>query len=258
MQAYTSGFAPIYNTKWGGYATMLAPRIRACYEGLSIGAANRTVLDVACGSGQFARHFLENGYRVIAFDSSEAMLREAAANVAPYIPAGQVRLFQGDAANFTIEERVGLAVSTYDALNHLDDMAALRNCFRCVYDATVADGVFIFDLNTRAGLRGWNASAIEDSPELLLISRGCFDEAAGRADIQITGFVRTAAGLYERFDQQAYNTLFDLGEVMAALRDAGWRDAYMASNIDLATPLAQPEQERRVFFVARKPPHQTG
>ncbi|MCL4505702.1 MAG: class I SAM-dependent methyltransferase [Chloroflexi bacterium] len=258
MQAYSSGFAPIYNAKWGGYAIVLAPRIRAYYEGLPIGAANRTVLDVACGSGQFARHFLQNGYRVIAFDSSEAMLREAASNVAAYIPTGQVRLFQGDAADFTIDERVGLAVSTYDALNHLDDLAALRSCFRCVYDVVVDDGVFIFDLNTRAGLLGWNSSAIEDSPELMLISRGRFDEAARRADIHITGFVRTASGLYERFEEKAYNMLFDLGDVKKALEDAGWRDVYLASNIDLAVPLAEPEQERRVFFIAHKPAPQTG
>jgi len=190
---------------------------------------------------------------VIGLDLSEAMLREAAANTSQYLQTGQARFIQGDAAHFTLGETVGMAVSTYNSLNQLADIAALEGCFRSVWNALVAGGVFLFDIHTRTGLQSWNSTAIEDSPELMLVSHGKFDPAAGQAFLHVTGFARTENGLYERIEQIAHNTLFDLEEIRALLLALGWRDVYLASGADLSRPVADPENERRVFFIARKP-----
>ena len=252
MPGYTAGFAPIYNARWGGFAVTVAPRILEYYQAQPIGQRNHALLDVCCGSGQLAQHFLEHGYHVVGLDASEPMLKEAEKNAAGYLESGQARFVQGDAANFSVDEQFGLVVSTYDALNHLDDLAALRSCFRCVLAAMVADGVFIFDLNTRVGLQGWNSIAIEDTQELMLVSRGIYDEAAGRASIHITGFARMVEGAYERFEEITYNTLFVVAEVRAALLESGAREVHFARLKDLTAPLDDPESERRVFFVATK------
>jgi SAM-dependent methyltransferase len=252
MQAYTSSFANVYNKKWAGFATRLAPGILALYQSMPAGAQNRVVLDVCCGTGQLAAYFLAQGYQVIGIDASEGMLRHAVANNIACVQAGQARFIQADAAAFALDARVGLAVSTFDALNHLEDERALRACFACVNAVLIPGGVFVFDLNTRAGLRLWSGISVEDTLDAMIVNRGFYDEAANRAAAHITGFLRSENGSYERFEELAYETAFDLNDVKGALLHAGWKDVYFARGDSLNAPLSEPESEGRVFVVATK------
>ena len=253
MQAYHAGFARIYNLRWGGFAQQVAPMLRRFYEDSPLCLANQTVLDLCCGTGQLAAIFLAAGYTVIGLDSSEAMLMYARENNLPYVVSGQARFIQGDASHFQLEPPVGLVVSTYDALNHLQDAEALKSCFECVFPVLEEGGIFIFDLNTKAGLRRWNGINLDDSSEdLLLLTRGIFEETGGKAWTKITGFVKEENGLYSRFEETAYNTVFELDWVKTALLETGWKEVYFAVSPDLNTPLREPEKEKRVFVVAQK------
>jgi SAM-dependent methyltransferase len=257
MQAYGKEFAQAYNLRWTHFANTLAPRIlefyeRSAGEALLAGPRAKTLLDVCCGTGQLACYFVERGYTVTGVDLSEGMLSYARDNAAAHVQAGRARFIQANATDFTLDEPVGLAVSTFDALNHLPDMAALQSCFARVHAALVEGGLFIFDLNTRAGLRRWNSIGVEDTDEMMIVNRGIYVEAESRAWALITGFVRNAGGLYQRFEETAYNTAFDLAQVRAALLESGWRDCYFARSQDFGSPLAEPEQEGRAFIVARK------
>jgi SAM-dependent methyltransferase len=252
MQAYSAGFARVYNQHWGGFAKRIAPLILAYYQGMPISQRNPAVLDLCCGTGQLATYFLEQGYHVIGIDSSPAMLRYAAENTADYVQSGRAAYMQADAANFALSQRVGLVVSTYDALNHIESDAALGRCFRCVLAALDEGGVFIFDLNTRLGLSNWTNIIVEDTPDLMIVTRGIYDEPARRATTRISGFIRNADGFYDRFEETAYNTVFDLAVVRTMLLEAGWRAMHFATSQDLATPLPEPEDERRVFIIAQR------
>jgi hypothetical protein len=85
--------------------------------------------------------------------------------------------------------------------------------------------VFHFDLNTRSGLRRWNSIQIDDRcEEALIINRGIYDGQSHRAWKKVTGFVRTPDGSYERFDETAFNTVFEMEKVRKALFDVGWKD----------------------------------
>jgi SAM-dependent methyltransferase len=253
MQAYGQAFAQIYNLRWGGFARQVAPRIREFYESTPAGQDNRNVLDLACGAGQLAQHFLEKGYRVTGMDLSESMLEYARQNAAGYLESGYARFIQADARDFMLDQPVGLVVSTFDALNHLENFIALKSCFRSAHAALTEEGIFIFDLNTRLGLkRAWNSISIEDTEELTLINRGIYDGFGDRAYTRITGFIRTPEGSYERFEETVYNTVFDIEAAQSALLEAGFSHAYPARIQDLGTPVEDPESEGRVFFVARK------
>lgn len=252
MQAYRRGFARVYNLRWTGFAQQLAPKLRAYYESTDLGHENHSLIDLCCGTGQLSLYFLDNGYQVTGLDLSDAMLDHARVKAAAYIITGQARFQQADAADFSVEETVGLVLSTFDALNHLPDMNALRGCFHSVYAALVEGGVFIFDLNTRDGLRRWGGIQVEDTPELMVITRGLFDEERGRWYTRISGFYPVENGLYERFEETAYNTAFDLRDVEAALREAGFRQVRFARSSDFSTPVEEPEQESRIFIVAEK------
>ena len=251
MQAYGPGFARVYNSRWSGFVRQVAPQIQDFYERTAIGRANRTLLDVCCGTGQLAVHFLEQGYRVVGIDLSQPMLRYAEDNAREYIDTHRAVFIQADATNFSLGERFGLVVSTFDALNHLADEQALRQCFQCVFN--VCDGIFIFDLNTRRGLERWNGVNIDDSDEdTLLIIRGIYDGESNKAWTRITGFSRTSDGLFERFVQTAFNTAFEMAQVRKMLLEIGWRRVHFACSGELAVPIDDPEAEGRVFVVAEK------
>jgi SAM-dependent methyltransferase len=252
MHGYSAGFARVYNLRWGSFAQHVAPLIRAYYEAQPVSANNRTLLDVCCGTGQLARLFLEAGYRVVGIDLSEPMLAYARENNAPYIQQGQARFLQADATDFHLDERFGLVVATFDALNHLEDESALRRCFQCVFAALEGNGIFIFDLNTRLGLRRWNGINIDDGDELVIINRGIYDGGSNKAWARITGFYREGEEIYRRFEETAFNTLFDFPRVRQMLLETGWKNAHFARVQDLSAPLADPEQEGRVFIVAGK------
>jgi SAM-dependent methyltransferase len=252
MQAYGAAFARAYDWKWAKFAREIAPRIREFYENLAVGWASRSVLDLCCGTGCLAGHFLENGYEVTGVDLSEPMLEIARGNASRFIDDGRARFIQADAAAFESDRRFGLAVSTFDSLNHLPDLEALKQCFRHTASALLDEGVFIFDLNTRLGLARWNGVSVEDDEDGMIVTRGFFDASAPRAHTRISGFVRRDDGRYDRFEETAYNTAFDVAEVRAALEACDLRRAYAASPRDLATPLGDPERYPRVFFVATK------
>lgn len=249
---YNPGFAHIYNLRWGGFANRVAPRIREFYERTPLGQANKSMLDLCCGTGQLAVHFLENGYDVTGLDLSPAMLRYAVENTQVYVDQGRARFVEGDAADFTLDRQFGLVISTFDALNHLPDLDALQGCFRSVFAVLEQEGCFIFDLNTHHGLQRWSDTSVQMTDDVAIFTRGVFVEEQRRFYTQISGFLRTEGGLYERFDQTAFNTIFEIDAVHAALLEAGYRSAYCARFDDLATPLDDPETEPRVFFVVEK------
>jgi SAM-dependent methyltransferase len=198
-----------------------------------------------------AVHFLETGYRVVGLDRSADMLEHARANAAPYIEKRQAQFIQGDAADFRLDEQVGLVVSTYDALNHLPDAAALQSCFASVRQALTDNGVFVFDLNTRRGLARWNNINLLEDEDLMVVNRGIYD-GGERAYTRITGFVRDGeSGQYDRFAETFYNTVFDLADVQSWLGEAGFGEVTIAAGSDLSAPAPDPEALGRAWFVAR-------
>jgi len=251
VQAYSQEFARIYNAKWSGFAEQVAPKILEFYSSTPTGRKNKSVLDLCCGAGHLAQHFLKHDYRVVGLDLSEHMLGFAHENLARYVESGQCELVRADASEFTLEERFGLVVSTYDSLNHLEDESALQNCIRCV--SAICDGYFIFDLNTRSGLKNWNNVQVDEGDENeLVIARGEYDGQGDKAVMRITCFVRMHDGSYKRFDESVYNTAFSLSNVNGILLDTGWKNVYFARIKDLRSPVAEPESENRIFVIASK------
>ena len=257
MQAYGPAFARAYQLRWGGFARQATPQLLDFYASTAAGQQRQPVLDLCCGTGVASLGCLEAGYPVTGLDLSAHMLAYARENTEGY--AGRTRttgpranFVQADAADFALAGQFGLAICLYDAINHLPDLAALRNCFRCTAAAVAPGGVFIFDLNTRRGLRRWNVTSVDHSAETLVITHSSFDGSGERALLNITGFVRQDDGRFERFDEAVYNTIFEVQTVLWLLLDQGWASAHAARLDDLHTPLSAPEEGARVFVVARR------
>jgi SAM-dependent methyltransferase len=258
----TSSFRPqeIKSPAWARYyrrhgtsfAQSVAPQIRAFYEATYGDRADRSLLDVCCGQGTLARHFLQHGYRVTGIDLSEPMLAFARQNLHEHLQTGQARLVRADAASFSLEDRFGLATSTFDSLNMLQSLAALRSCFGCVRRAVSDEGMFVFDLMTRRGFwQDYNSVWVADTPDELYVFKSVYD-GGDKAATRMTGFVRED-GRWERFEELRTPTLFSPPVVLEALQAAGWARGWVARLDDLGSPLADPEAFDRVWFVATNP-----
>ena len=254
MQGYGRVFAKVYNLLWNDFADRIAPQVHDFYVGTQAGQHKQPVLDLCCGTGRLSRFFLEQDFRVVGLDLSEHMIAYARANNLEHVVAEQADFIQGDAANFKLDEKFGLTISTYDALNHLPDADALKRCFRCVFDTLLENGYFIFDLNTQAGLQHWNGIMVRPGDEIYMITRGMYDVHTVKAWTKITGFVRDKddGGLYERFDETVYNTVFEMADVRRWLLEAEFRAVHFAIEGELNKLIENPEEQKRVFFVARK------
>jgi SAM-dependent methyltransferase len=238
-----------YYARHSTFASTAAPRIRALYEATYGDAAERSVLDVCCGVGTLAEHFLAHGYTVTGIDLSEPMLDTARQKLDGHLQSGQARLIRADAANFSVDGRFGLATCTFDALNMLQSSQALSSCFACVRRALVPDGMFVFDLMTRNGFwLDYNYLGVRDTEDELYIFKSVYD-GAEKATARATGFIRDG-DRWERFDEFRTPTLFPAPAVVAALHDSGWPRVRITSADDLRTPVTDPEQFDRVFFIA--------
>ena len=152
-----------YYARHSTFAHTAAPRIRALYEDTYGTGASRNVLDVCCGVGTLAEHFLTHGYTVTGIDLSEPMLAIARQKLDRHLQAGQARLTRADAASFSVDGPFGLATCTFDALNMLQSSAALSSCFASVRRALATDRMFVFDLMTRNGFwLGHNYLGVRD------------------------------------------------------------------------------------------------
>jgi SAM-dependent methyltransferase len=243
-------WARYYSRHGTSFARSVAPRIRSFYESADRDRpADRSLLDVCCGQGTLAGHFLEHGYRVTGIDLSEPMLRFASQNLREHLQAGRARLVRADAASFSVEERFGIATSTFDSLNMLQSVAALTSCFRCVWRSLLDDGMFVFDLMTRRGFwRDYNSVWVADTEDEFYVLKSVYD-GGDKAVTRMTGFVRDG-GRWERFEEFRTPTLFPAPVVVAALREVGWSRVWVARIDDLGSPAVDPEELDRVWFVA--------
>ncbi len=250
MQEYGNTFARVYDLSWSRFAHSLAPRILE-FHSRKAPSAEKSLLDLCCGTGQLANHFLRNGYSVVGVDKSKAMLEFAEANNIEYVREGSARFIHSDVSKYNPTEKFGLVVSTFDSINHLDSILHLERCFRRVTKALSPDGFFLFDLNTKKGLLNWNTINIREDEEMTIINRGMFNPDMNRAYTKISGFLRNANGTYDRFSEVFFNTAFDLAEVRDLLFKCGIKSVDFLKFSDFDIPVDDPETESRIAILAK-------
>jgi len=255
MQVYNNKFAKVFDKEYSGFTQSITPYLLHFWENKASDLENTGVLDLCCGTGHLALSFLEKGYSVAGVDCSASMLEIAQLRNINYVKNGKATFIQQDVSQFSNDEKYGLITSTYDSMNHLDDQIALEKCFRAVFKNLVMGGFLIFDLNTRKSLLNWNNISYIERDDLIMLSRGLFDTTDNRALIKISGFVSDSSGLYERFEQSIFNTVYNLQKVKSLLVEIGWREVRFTTIHDLSASIDDPEnigKENEVFVIAKK------
>ncbi len=210
-------FAWLYSRDWGAdFHREALPALETfCLARLPAGAR---VLDLCCGSGDLSALLLGRGCRVTGLDGSREMLRYARRK------APGADLFQADARAFGLRPVFDAALATFDSLNHILRLEDLIAVFGNVLGALRPGGLFAFDLNMEACFRTqWHGVSAGVAEDRVWVLRGSYDpeERIGRA--AITAFRRE--GIWQRADLEILERCYSEQEVLAGLRQAGFREA---------------------------------
>lgn len=120
----------------------------------------RTILDVACGTGNVSEILAKRGFEVVGADISEEMIEIAQSKNSPveyhvqdmaelFIPCHSERSEESRAEPIEARpRRFDLAVSLFDSLNYVTDPDHLRCGIMRIGEHVVPGGLFIFDINT--------------------------------------------------------------------------------------------------------------
>jgi len=188
-----------------------------------------TVLDVCCGTGQFAKQVLDGGFEVSGVDASAKMIRHARRN------APGATFTVADVRDFNVDQKFHGAYAIFESLNHIPDAAGLEQAFSSVRKHLRRGAPFLFDLVGPATyLRNWNTthSIIED--DLVCAVRMTYDQVAGKATCEITLFDDPPA--WRRQDFRLHQHCHPTPDVLSALHAAGFRNPTLYSRRDLNIP----------------------
>jgi SAM-dependent methyltransferase len=177
-----------------------------------------SVLDVCCGSGHVTRELVARGYRVTGLDASAELIAQARLDM----PAATFVV--ADVRHFRPAEEFDAALSTFDSLNHILELAELEGVFRNVHQVLRPEAPFVFDMNSEEAYRvdwhDWDSKVTKDSVSMV---RGLFDRATRRASTEIVWFRMTRDGEWERRDSVVPQQCYRDDEIRVALEQAGFR-----------------------------------
>ena len=237
---YREDVAYIHDVGHAEFALRSAPGILEIFRDNGIDGG--LVVDLGCGSGQWAGELLKAGYRVLGIDISEEMVRLARRNA----PGAEFRVGSLFEAEIPTCDAV-TAVS--EVLNYLFDpeneQRGLGGVFGRVHDALRSGGVFVFDLLGPGQVVGKGSRGFSVGPDWAVLSEKVAGEERGTMERRIVSFRKV--GEHYRRDEEVHRVrLYRPEEVAAGLREAGF-EVETASSYG-----GYPFGENHTAFVARK------
>jgi SAM-dependent methyltransferase len=217
------------------------------------GLEGRTLLDLACGTGNSFLPFLNRGFDVVGCDSSSAMLA-AAACTAPH-----ARLVLADLREVPVLGRFDLVTCFDDSLNYLPAEPDLRGAFTSMAANLAPGGLALFDLNSLQAYRTTFArDSVRDGDDGRVFAwRGESSQDAQpgcAAGAWIDVFVPAADGSYQRVRSHHAQRHFPRDRVEALLLEAGLELLVVSGVLDDGTLVADADELRhlKILYTARR------
>ena len=149
-----------------------------------------------------------------------------------------------------LPQPVDLVVCCLDGVNYVTEPAALRECFARVYKALNPGGLFLFDINSEAKLRGLDGQIFLDEDEkVFCLWRAEFDEETRICTYGMDIFQKRGK-LWQRSREEHLEYAYQVDELTQWLADAGFTRIQAYGDRKLEPPAPD---EQRIFFAAQKP-----
>ncbi len=212
------------------------------------GVRPSSAVDLACGTGSMTVLLAREGLSVLGVDASEEMLTQAADKAAgmenrPWFVRQRMEKLR-------LPAPVDLAVCCLDGVNYVTEPAALREAFARVYKALNPGGLFLFDVNSEAKLRGLDGQILlDEDEEVFCLWRADFDEDARLCTYGMDIFQKEGR-LWRRSREEHLEYAYRTDELTAWLSDAGFVKVRTYADRRLEPPAPD---EQRIFIAAQRP-----
>lgn len=212
----------------------------------------QSLLDLACGAGEFAIAQAKAGLEVVGLDQSEALL--VLAEAAAGIDDVKVHWMQGDMSQFSLAERFDCVTCWFDSLNYLFKIEDLANCFKAAYAHLKSGGYFLFDMNTIYGIVvQWQKNRYfiqQETPDYLEICANSCDYENSVAEMRIIMFERQGKS-WARHEEVHTERAYAVDDILLLLENAGFQVKHLVGNPLLMRPLET--EDSRLWVAARRP-----
>jgi SAM-dependent methyltransferase len=232
-------FALIYNS---GMAEDFCRRAWPVVERLLLSQIPQhgRVLDLCCGSGQFARELSCRGYTVAGLDGSEQMIRIAQAN------APRASFVLADARDFALAPDFDAVLASFNSLAHSTNVNELTCILRNARYALRPHAPMLFDLSMQEAYTSkWRGSFGEASPDVAWIVRPSFDLDTRLAQNDVTVFHHRGQ-TWLREDFSIHQRCFSESEIRSAITRAGF---VRIESFDAESDLGMSNEHGRRFFL---------
>ena len=218
------------------------------------GLSPKTALDLACGTGSMAILLARRGLSVLGADRSEEMLTEASGKTGDM--ANPPYFIRQSMERLRLPYPVDLCVCCLDGVNYVTEPEQLQEAFRRVRKNLNPGGLFLFDVNSEAKLRGLDGQIFLDEDDAVFcLWRAMFDEQTRICTYGIDIFRRLLdpdprgreGDIWERNREEHFERAYSVGELTAMLTAAGFKTVECFGDRRLEPP--SPE-EQRIYFAA--------
>ena len=207
------------------------------------------VLDLACGTGSLSMLLAEHGYRVIGADLSEEMLAEAEQKARDLHALTRLFFAAQPMQRLRLAEPADAVICALDSLNYLMRPDDCRKTFRRVYDALKPGGLFVFDINTPAKLRGLDGQVfLDETEDTYCVWRT--EYRRGLCTYYMDLFTLAEDGSWDRSFELHRQRGYSVEQLTRWLEEAGFADVRTWGDGKLRRPV--PGEDRVYFTCIRK------
>lgn len=210
------------------------------------GIKDGLVLDLGCGTGRLTRFLAGCGYDMIGVDMSPEMLE-----IAREKPDEGILYLCQDIREFELYGTVSAVVSSCDCLNYITSEEELVEVFRLVNNYLDAQGLFIFDFNTKYKYEELldDRTFAENRDNSSFIWENYYDREDEINEYDLTLFIRREDGCFERFEEMHYQRAYTLETVRKLLEQGGMEYICAYDGYSMEPAHAQSE---RICVLARE------
>jgi ubiquinone/menaquinone biosynthesis C-methylase UbiE len=182
--------------------------------------AARRILDVACGTGEHARHLQwKHGYTVDGLDIEPAFVRLAREKV-----AGS-QFWVGDMANFEVAERYDVILCMFSSIGYVRTLDRVTDTLRCFYRHLAPGGLVLVE--PWFAPEGWSPGGVyvhTSESDGLHVVRMSHSEVEGRlSKLEFHYLIGSAEGIRHEVEFHELG-MFTRDEMTKSFEAAGFRD----------------------------------
>lgn len=207
----------------------------------------KSVLEMACGTGNLTKFLCQNNYDVTCFDLSSEMLTIAYEKLRCF---KNVKIINQDMRYFNLNKKFNSIISICDSINYILNEDDLIRVFENVYKHLNDNGIFVFDINSSYKLSNilGNNTFVYDQDDIFYTWQNYYDKDEKISEFYLNFFVKEN-DKYKRFVEEHYQRAYEVKEIVSLLNKTGFKNIKYYKEFTFELPNNNTE---RINFVVSK------